>query len=72
MSLKQLAKGLARLNNNTVDEEFELLRRRQRNIERYDYLTAFRRDNIRIDEFNAYEKYKWQKENKRLGGNENE
>lgn len=72
MSLKQLAKKLAQHNDMEIEEELSILKRRQRDINRYGFLTAFKRDNVRIDEYNAYEKYKWQKENKKLGGNENE
>lgn len=62
MSLKQLAKRLVKCNGRTAEEEEEILKRRQRDINLYGYLGAFRRDRM------SYEKYEWQRKNNRLGG----
>jgi len=63
MSLKPLADN---------SQELKILKERQRNIDKYGFLRAFKMDIKRLDEFNAYEKYEWERENERLGGNENE
>lgn len=63
MSLKHLAIYRARENGTTVEEELAWLKARRQ----INYELAF------FDDFSAYEKYKWQKENnKKLGGNKNE
>jgi len=68
MTLKQLAKGLAKVNGLNVEQALDLVKQRQKDIVCSDYFTAFVMDKIRQDEANAYEKYLWQKENKKLKG----
>jgi len=61
MSLKQLSDD---------SQELKILKERQKNIDRYGFLRAFKMDKVRTDEFNAYGKYKWEEENKKLKGEE--
>jgi len=60
MTLKLLAKGLAKMNGLNVEQQLELLKQRQEDIKLNGYFTAFVMDRIR------------QEENKKLGGNGNE
>ena len=61
------ARLLARGNGHSVEEEEEILQRRQRDINSRPgidgYLYAFERDSVM-----TFEKYKYQKNNGRLGG----
>jgi len=57
------ARLLARGNGHTVEEEEEILQRRQRDINLHGYGYAFKRDNVM-----TYEKYEYQKNNRRLRG----
>jgi len=61
------ARLLARGNGHTVEEEEEILQRRQRDINLYPgikgYLYAFKRDSVM-----TFEKSEYQKNNGRLGG----
>ena len=69
MTLKPLVKGLAKMKGLDVEQQLELLKQRQEDIKLNGFFTAFVMDKIRQDEANAYEKYLWQKENNKLGGN---
>ena len=60
MTLKPLVKGLAKMNGLNVEQQLELLKQRQEDIELNGFFTAFVMDKIR------------QKKNKKLGGNGNE
>ena len=60
MTLKLLAKGLAKMNGLTVEQQLKLLRQRQKDIVCSDYFTAFVMDKIR------------QEKNNKLGGKGNE
>ena len=60
MSLKLLAKGLAKVNGLNVEQALDLVKQRQKDIVCNDYFTAFVMDKIR------------QEKNKKLGGNGNE
>ena len=68
MTLKPLVKGLAKMNGLNVEQQFELLKQRQEDIELNGFFTAFVMDKIRQDESNAYKKYEWEKNNKKLKG----
>ncbi len=61
------ARLLSRGNGHTVEEEESILQRRQRDINSRPgidgYLYAFKRDSVM-----SYEKYEYQKNNGRLGG----
>jgi len=56
MTLKLLAKGLAKMNGLNVEQQLELLKQRQEDIKLNGYFTAFVMDKIR------------QEKNKKLGG----
>ena len=56
MSLKHIARYRAMENGTTVEQELARLKAKSK----INYELAF------LDEWNAYEKYKWQKENKRI------
>jgi len=60
MTMKHIAIYRARMNGNSVEEEREILEDRKR------------RSNKNLFKPTSYEKYLWQKENKKLGGNGNE
>jgi len=60
MSLKLLAKGLAKVNGLNVEQALDLVKQRQKDIVCSDYFTAFVMDQIR------------QEKNNKLGGNGNE
>ena len=68
MSLKLLAKGLAKTNGLNVEQALDLVKQRQKDIVCSDYFTAFVMDKIRQDEANAYGKYEYLKNNKKLKG----
>jgi len=68
MTLKPLVKGLAKMNGLNVEQQLELLKQRQEDIELNGFFTAFVMDKIRQDEANAYGKYQYLKENKKLKG----
>lgn len=72
MSRNQLAKRLSKVNGIDLDQQLELLKQRDKNIELDDYFTAFVMDKIRQDEFQACKRREWQEENNKLGGNEDE
>lgn len=72
MSLRKLAKKLVKGNDVDLEKEFELLKRRQKDIEINGYFTAMIMDKIRQDEFQACKKHEWEEENNKLGGNEDE
>ena len=57
------ARLLARGNSHTVEEEEQILQRRQRDINLHGYGYAFKRDSVM-----SYGKYEWQRKNGRLGG----
>jgi len=57
------ARLLARGNSHTVEEEEEILQRRQRDINLHGYGYAFKRDSRM-----SYEKYEYQKNNNKLRG----
>ena len=61
MITRQLAKKLAKGNGNAVDEELDILQRRQRDINLHGYGYAFKRDSVM-----TYEKAEWMKKNNRL------
>ena len=50
-------------NGHTVEEEEEILQRRQRDINLHGYGWAFKRDNAM-----TYDKYEWQRKNNKLRG----
>jgi len=56
MTMKHIAIYRARMNGNTVEEEREILEDRKR------------RSNENLFKPTSYEKYSWQKENKKLKG----
>ena len=56
------AKLLARGNSHTVEEEEQILQRRQRDINLHGFGYAFKRDSV------TYEKYEWQRKNNKLKG----
>jgi len=56
MSLKKLAKYLAKEKGIDIDEALKLLKQRNKNIEVNGYFTAMVMDYIRQDEFNAIKK----------------
>jgi len=68
MSLKLLAKGLAKTNGLNVEQALDLVKQRQKDIALSDYFTAFVMDKIRQDEANAYEKHEYQEKNNKLRG----
>ena len=68
MSLTLLAKGLSKTNGLNVRQELNLLKQRQEDIKLNGFFTAFVMDKIRQDESNAYKKYEWEKNNKKLKG----
>ena len=57
------ARLLARGNSHTVEEEEEILKRRQRDIRLHGFNYAFKRDSVM-----TYGKAEWLKKNGRLGG----
>jgi len=57
------ARLLAHGNGRTIEEEEEILQRRQRDINLHGYGYAFKRDSMM-----TFEKYEYQKNNGRLGG----
>ena len=57
------ARLLARGNSRTIEEEEQILKRRQRDINLHGYGYAFKRDRVM-----SYEKYEWLKNNGRLRG----
>ena len=57
------ARLLSRGNGHTVEEEEEILQRRQRDINLHGYSYAFKRDSVM-----TFEKSEYQKNNGRLGG----
>jgi len=57
------ARLLARGNGHTVEEEEEILQRRQRDINLHGFWYAFKRDSVM-----TFEKYEDQKKNNRLRG----
>jgi len=60
MTMRHIAIYRARMNGNSVEEEWEILEDRRR------------RSNENLFKPTSYEKYLWEKENKKLGGNRNE
>jgi len=60
MTLKPLVKGLAKMNGLDVEQQLELLKQRQEDIELNGFFTAFVMDKIR------------QEKNNKLGGKGNE
>jgi len=50
MKLKVLAKALARSNGGDVEKAREVLEQRRRDIERFNYEVAFKKDNRRVKE----------------------
>jgi len=63
MSTRRTARLLSRGNGHTPEEEEQLLQRRQRDINLHGYGYAFRHDSVM-----TFEKYEYDKNNKRLGG----
>ena len=57
------ARLLARGNGHTVEEEEEILQRRQRDINLHGFGYAFKRDSIM-----TFEKYEYQRKNNKLRG----
>ena len=57
------ARLLAKGNSHTVEEEEEILKRRQRDINLHRFGYAFKRDSMM-----TYDKYKWQRNNGKLRG----
>ena len=73
MSLKKLAKYLAKENGIDIDEALKLLKQRNKNIEVNGYFTAMVMDYIRQDEFNTIKKNEYEKEkNNKLRGDKND
>jgi hypothetical protein len=50
MKLKVLAKALAKANGGDIEKERELLEQRRRDIERFNYEVAFKKDYRRVKE----------------------
>ena len=57
------ARLLAKGNGITVEEEEQILKQRQRDINLHGYGYAFKRDSMM-----SYEKYEWQRKNNKLRG----